>query len=177
MTEPLDFCRVKKIDAKGFGFLKSLYYPNDIFFHFSQIKNEEFSEKLNEMKRGQFFLFFISKLRPDSKRKVDKLWYSLKDTPLELHTGFLEKIILEFNGGATNIYDLLFVFSEMKKNGIIDASLTSQIISSKRILSLPTTIVPFLGKGEIKLLKEKLHLPEISKSPAPPFWYDEISKL
>lgn len=177
MIEPLDFCRVKKIDAKGFGFLKSFYYPNDIFFHFSQIKNQEFSEKLNEMKRGQFFLYFISKPRPDNKRKVDKLWYSLNDTPKELHSGFLEKIILEFNEGSTNIYDLLFAFSEMKKFGIIDARQTERIISSGRIHSLPTTIVPFLSPQEIKLLKEKLNLAEISKSPSPPFWYDEISRL
>ena len=177
MNEPLDFCRVKKIDAKGFGFLKSLYYPNDIFFHFSQIKNEEFTEKLNEMKRGQFFLYFISKPRPDFKRKVDNLWYSLNDTPPQLHSAFLEKIIHEFNDGSTNIYDLLFVFSEMKKCGIIDPPLTERIISSKRIHSLPTTIVPFLSEQEIKLLKEKLNLKEISKSPSPPFWYDEISRL
>lgn len=177
MIEPLDFCRVKKIDPKGFGFLKSLHYPNDIFFHFSQIKNEEFSEKLNEMKRGQFFLYFTSKLRQDNKRKVDKLWYSIKDTPIDLQPAFIEKIVSEFDNGATNIYDLLFVFNELKNYKLLNSVVLEGIVSSKRILSLPTTIVPFLDTSEIALLKEKLEFEEISKSPSPPFWFDEISNL
>jgi len=177
MNEPLDFCRVKKIDEKGFGFLKSLYYPGDVFFHFSRITQEEFSQKLHAMKRGQFFLFFTSKIQQNNKRKVDKIWYSIDTVPGELITQFIRRIIDEFNSGATNIYDLLFVFEESKKFNIITSEEIEEIIASKRILNLPTTIVPFLNEEERTILKKKLNLEEIEKSASLPFWYSEISQI
>ncbi|MDZ7767029.1 MAG: hypothetical protein U5K00_21870 [Melioribacteraceae bacterium] len=36
--ELLDYCRVKKIFDKGFGFLSSLYHKENVFFHFSGIR-------------------------------------------------------------------------------------------------------------------------------------------
>jgi len=169
--EPLDFCRVKKIDEKGYGFLKSLYYPADIFFHFSQIKKEEFREKLDDMKRGEFFLFFISKQQKDGRRKVGELFYSLDAVPVEFLQPFAERILLEFESGKTNIFDLLFVFNEFRLINFLDEDMLLKILSSKRITALPTTILPYLNKNEIELFKTILHFDELKTKP---FWYDDF---
>ena len=60
--ELLDFCRVKKIFEKGFGFLSSINYPQDVFFHFSKIKDEKVREELEKLKRGEclYFLYLSS---------------------------------------------------------------------------------------------------------------------
>jgi len=169
--EPLDFCRVKKIDTKGFGFLKSLHYPSDIFFHFSQIKKEEFREKLNDMKRGEFFLFFISKQQKDGRRKVAELYYSLDTVPGEYLQPFAERILAEFESGKTNIFDLIFVFNEFRRINFLTEELLTKILSSKRIATLPTTILPHLTETEIPLFRSILHFDELKTKP---FWYDDF---
>lgn len=169
--EPLDFCRVKKIDEKGFGFLKSLYYPADIFFHFSQIKKEEFREKLNDMKRGEFFLFFISKQQKDGRRKLAEIYYSMNAVPEEYLQPFAERILLEFESGKTNIFDLLFVFNEFRTIHFLTDEMLHKILSSKRITGLPTTILPYLNENEIELFKTILHFDELQTKP---FWYDDF---
>jgi len=170
--EPLDFCRVKKIDEKGFGFLKSLYYSSDIFFHFSQIKKEEFREKLNDMKRGEFFLFFISKQQKDGRRKVAELYYSIDTVPVEYLQHFTERILVEFEEGRTNIFDLIFVFNEFRRINFLSEEMLTKILSSKRIISLPTTILPHLNENEIPLFKSILHFDELKTKP---FWYDDFN--
>jgi len=177
MIEKLDFCRVKKIDEKGFGFLKSLYYKIDIFFHFSQIKKEEFLEKLNDMKRGEFFLYFTSKETKEGKRKVSNIWYTLEAVPTEYYEGFTTRIIEEFNEGKTNVYDLLFVFGEMKKLNLINEFILDAIFSSTKILRLPTVIIPYLNQEEIHKLKRVLKFDELKDSFKKPFWYEDLSKL
>lgn len=177
MVEKLDFCRVKKIDEKGFGFLKSLYYEIDIFFHFSQIKKEEFLGKLNEMKRGEFFLYFTSKETKEGKRKVSKIWYSLASVSNEYYADFTRRIIEEFNEGKTNVYDLLFVFDEMKKLNLINESILDSIFVSTKILRLPTVIIPYLNQEEVKKLKRVLKFDELKDSSKKPFWYDDFLKL
>ena len=169
--EPLDFCRVKKIDEKGFGFLKSLHYPSDIFFHFSQIKKEEFREKLSKMKRGEFFLFFISKQQKDGRRKVAELFYSIDAVPADYLEPFAERILSEFETGTTNIFDLLFVFNEFRKINFLTEQMLLKILSSKRITGLPTTILPYLSKNEIELFKSILHFDELKTKP---FWYNDF---
>lgn len=171
--EPLDFCRVKKIDEKGFGFLKSLHYPSDIFFHFSQIKKEEFREKLNDMKRGEFFLFFISKQQKDGRRKVAELFYAIDAVPIEYLQLFAERILEEFESGKTNIFDLIFVFNELRRINFLTEELLVKILSSKRITALPTTILPHLTANEISLFKSILHFDELKTKP---FWYDDFNK-
>lgn len=173
--EPLDFCRVKKINEKGFGFLKSIYYPNDIFFHFSQIKKEDFLDKLNKMKRGDFLLYFTSKLLPDNKRKVDKLWYELKQVPENLIQSFKIKITTEFNTGTINVFDLLFVFNDLKMNGYISEEDLIKILNSQKIKNLPTVILPYLDEEEFEILKKILDFDSISDLEVKPFWFDEFN--
>lgn len=177
MNELLDFCRVKKIDEKGFGFLKSLYFPRDVFFHFNQIKKEDFKEKLQQMKRGEFFLYFVSKELTDGRRKAVKIWYSVSEVPRELIPAFTDRLIIEFNQGHTNLYDLIFAFSELKKSELINEEQIKQILTSKKILSLPTTITPVLNSEEIKILKSALNLEELEKLPQKPYWFEEIKSL
>lgn len=174
MTEPLDFCRIKKIDEKGFGFLRSLHYPGDIFFHFSQIKKEELLDKLQQMKRGDFIVYFTSKLNPQGKRKVDKFWYILKDVPPDLIPEFKSRIIEEFNGTRINTFDLLYVFTEMKAMELINNNELKTILLSKKIFSLPTTILPHLAPEEKLLFKQLLKIDELAKSEKKPFWFDDL---
>ncbi len=174
MSEPLDFCRVKKIDEKGFGFLKSLHYPGDIFFHFSQIKKEEFVEKLNQMKRGDFFLFFTSKARDDGKRKVNQVWYNLADVPTEMLEPFAERIVGEFISGAVNLFDLYFVFDELRKLHGMNETLVSKILQSPRILKLPATILPFINEEEKEELKRNLNFDALKNVEPKPFWYQDF---
>lgn len=174
MNEPLDFCRVKKIDEKGFGFLKSLHYPVEIFFHFSQIKKEEARDSLNKMKRGNFFLFFTSKVTKEGKRKADKIWFELASTQPELIPEFLQKIIYELNDGKTNLFDLIFAVDELKKINAIDQHSFDLILRSNKILSLPSTILPHLNDDEFNRFCEILDLNSYHDSPKKPFWYDEV---
>lgn len=175
--EPLDFCRVKKIDEKGFGFLRGVVYPEDIFFHFSQIKKEEFLEKLNHLKRGDFFLYFTSRLRPDGKRKVEEIWYSLEEVPVSYISDFTQRIINLFGESRTNLYDLLHVVNEMKAMGYIRTPEMDMILESSKVLSLPTTIVPHLNEDELKTLLDNLHLAQLEKLETKPFWYEEMKKV
>lgn len=177
MNEPLDFCRVKKINEKGFGFLKSLYYPKDIFFHFSQIKKEEFQDKLKKMKRGEFFLYFISKELPDGKRKAIKFWYSIEDVPVEYYEIFFERILKELNEGSTNVYDCLFAINELKNVGFINDDRLRKVFYSKKILALPSTILPYLQKNEIEEFKKIVITDEIKNSENKPYWYEDFEKV
>lgn len=169
--EKLDFCRVKKINEKGFGFLQSLIYNNDIFFHFSQIKKEEFKEKLNKMKRGEFFIYFLSKPTNDNKRKVAKLWYSLHDVPDNLSIIFIDSIISGFYNDKFNLFDLLFAFNEYKEKHKINNEHLISIFNSKKIQHNPTTILKYLNLKEFNLLKECLNLDKLDQKP---YWYNEV---
>ncbi len=176
-NEPLDFCRVKKIDEKGFGFLKSLHYSVDIFFHFSQIKKEDFREKLNDMKRGEYFLYFISKEQRDGRRKAARIWYSVNAVPEEYLDGFINTLIREFNEGSTNVFDLLFAFIELRKiNKINDLQLQS-VLTSKKVMNLPTTILPHLTKEEVAQFKKLLRMDELEKTKSKPFWFDDVKNF
>jgi len=175
MTEPLDFCRVKKIDEKGYGFLKSLYYPGDVFFHFSQIKKEDFRDSLNKMKRGDFLIYFTSKVQPTGKRKADKIWYAIEKVDSELIPKFMERIAIEFETGTMNLYDLLFAYDELRKSGYETEALTGRIIKSEKVLKLPTTILPFLTADEIKALAGNLNFEELKNKEPKPFWYEDMA--
>ncbi|MCK6614757.1 MAG: cold shock domain-containing protein [Ignavibacteriaceae bacterium] len=176
MSEPLDFCRVKKIDEKGFGFLKSLNYPGDIFFHFSQIRKEDFREKLNHMKRGDFIIYFISKLQPNGKRKADKIWYLLSDVPAELIPGFAERIIGEFSMGTINLYDLLYAFDELKKGSHLSREQIDAVLSSQKVKNLPTTILPYISREEYQRFLEILDIKALEGKEPKPFWYEDVLK-
>jgi len=174
MPEPLDFCRIKKIDEKGFGFLKSLHYPGDVFFHFSQIKKEEMLDRLNQMKRGDFIVYFTSRVTDKLKRKVDRFWYKLQDVPVEFIDEFKSVIIKEFDGTRINTFDLLHVFSELKEMSLISREELTTILTSKKIHSLPTTILPLLNPEEKVLFREILQIDELAKKENKPFWYEDF---
>ncbi len=174
MSEPLDFCRVKKFDEKGYGFLKSLYYPGDIFFHFSWIKQELFLEKLQAMKRGDFFLYFQSVVQPNGKRKTQKIWYSLEEVPAEYISAFADKLIEDLNEGKTNTFDILYAFTQLKRCGYLTSEMLHKFLTSKKIIALPTTILPSLSADEIIYFKSILNLDEIGKSANKPFWFEDM---
>jgi cold shock CspA family protein len=177
INEPIDFCRVKKIDEKGYGFLISQHYTSDVFFHFSQIKKEELLTKLAKLKRGDFFLFFTSKERPDGKRKVERLWYEVSEIPIEMIPSLIDILVKQFDEGKTNLYDLLFIFSELKKLNYLFPAVIESIICSKKILNLPTTILPYLNDDELKILFKNLNFSDLKNDPKKPFWYEEMDKL
>lgn len=168
----LDFCRVKKINEKGFGFLKSLIYPEDVFFHFSQITKEEIKEKLDKMKRGDFFLYFISKKTNEGKRKVFKLWYNLKDVPKHLLSDFVNLVINKFYDDKINVFDLLYAFGEFRQVYELKEADLIRIFNSKKIQHNPTTILPYLNYHEYELLKKTLCVNDYENNK--PYWFDEL---
>lgn len=174
MSEPLDFCRVKKIDEKGYGFLKGLHHSFDIFFHFSQIQKDDFREKLNKMKRGDFIIYFISKLQPTGKRKADKIWYAIDEVPAELLPDFAERIITEFNTGTINLYDLLYAFDELKKGNHLTEEQIDAVLGSQKVKNLPTTILPYISKEEYKRLLKFLDFEALADKDPKPFWYEDV---
>lgn len=174
MNEPLDFCRVKNIHEKGYGFLKSINYPGDIFFHFSIIKKEVFLEKLKNLQRGDFFLFFQSEPTTDNKRKIKKFWYTLEDVPKELLSPFANKIIEQMNDGKFNIYDLLFAFDELRKLNSINEDKLNRVMTSQRIMNMPSVLLSYLSDDEKILFKEKLNIEQYKDMEKKPFWYEEL---
>ncbi|RJP59086.1 MAG: hypothetical protein C4543_07255, partial [Ignavibacteriales bacterium] len=83
VDEPLDYCRVKKISEKGYGFLTSLYYSENVFFHFNGIKDPVVKDKLEKMKRGEIYFYFTSTAK-NNKRRVYKLWLDISEVEKEL---------------------------------------------------------------------------------------------
>lgn len=175
MKEPLDFCRVKKIDEKGYGFLKSLHYEGDVFFHFSQVKEQVFLEKLQNLKRGDFFLYFTSFLQPNGKRKVKNIWYEIEDVPEEMLAGLEDILLKEFTDGKTNIYDLLYLFEKLRKRKNLSDEFVEKIMHCKRILNLPTVLLPVLTENEKLRFKELLNLKQYDDMEDKPFWLSEFT--
>jgi hypothetical protein len=128
------------------------------------------------MKRGDFFLFFTSKPRNDGKRKVNLVWYSLDDVPAEFVEPFAERIVQEFNSGWVNLFDLYFVFSELRKLQFISSELVSQILRSPRILKLPATILPYITESEKEELKRNLNFDSLKNVEPKPFWYQDFEQ-
>ncbi len=144
----LDFCRVKKIFDKGFGFLNSLYTNEPVFFHFNNIKNEEAKEKLNKMKRGAIILYFTS-IMFKGKRRVYKVWLDLKEIPNDLIPDFINTIFLELNYGMYNIYDLAFALNELNNNGYIDNHQFKNILERDRVIKNPYVIKSILTEDQL----------------------------
>jgi hypothetical protein len=144
--EPLDFCRVKKIHENGFGFLQSLYYEEDVFIHFSKIDDPEVKKSLNNMERGKIYLYFLSSLK-SGKRRAEKIWLNLKDVPSDYIDEFTNKIASEFNDGKTNPYELAYVAKEMIECGIADEEIIVKILSSVKIMRIPSICKAFVPEG------------------------------
>ena len=137
--EVLDFCRVKKIFKKGFGFLASLYYPENVFFHFSKIKDEEKRKELLTLKRGVVSVFFISKLL-NGKRKVDKVWLDILEVPEKYLNNFVGRLILELNDGKVNPFEIIDALNQIKVIGKLTEQNCRDIILAKKILINPSIL-------------------------------------
>lgn len=148
-TEPLDFCRIKKIFDKGFGFLTSLYYDENIFFHFSKIKDTEKREMLNNMKRGEVFVYYTSRTN-NGKRRVDKVWLNLAEVPQNMFPDFISRLITELNEGTLNLFEIIGVFSQLKETDKLTEEIYHQIISSKRILENPTVLLKLINENDFE---------------------------
>ena len=137
--ELLDYCRVKKIFDKGYGFLTSLYYPEPVFFHFQRIKDPDIKDKLEKLKRGEVYLYFTSGIK-NEKRRVLKLWLDIKHADQNLIPGFIKRIILELKDGKTNIFELAYIVKQLRKNNYLTRDDLREIISSQKILKTPSAV-------------------------------------
>ncbi|MBL1212482.1 MAG: cold shock domain-containing protein [Ignavibacteriae bacterium] len=151
--ELLDFCRVKKIFDKGFGFLSSINYRRDVFFHFSKIKDQSVKDELNKLKRGLFYIFYTSKAVGE-KRKVARMWLDLKNVPDDLIPAFVFKIIDELNEGRTNPFELAYVVKELRKLNYLNAKDFELVLNSKKILNNPSIAIKMLNDNEYELFDD-----------------------
>lgn len=174
----LDFCRVKKFNEKGFGFLKGIHYEKEIFFHLSTIKNDIFKAKFDNLVRGSFFLFFISSEK-DGKRKVIKFWYELKEVPNNYIQDFIKKIIELLNTGTTNIFDLIFIISELKDNNYLTEKDYLEIFNSQRIKNNPISILKLLTESQLITFSEILQIEKLKllNQNSQPYWLEEFLTL
>ncbi len=137
--EVLDFCRIKKIFEKGFGFLTSLYFPENVFFHFSKIKDEEKRNALSTLKRGVVSVFFTSQLS-NGKRKVDKVWLDVVDVPEKYLNDFIDRLILELNDGKMNPFEIIDALNQLKEIGKLSEQNLKEIVFSKKIQKNPSIL-------------------------------------
>lgn len=169
----LDFCRVKKIFDKGFGFLTSLYFEEPVFFHFNNVKDKEIKEKLENLNRSDVYVFFTS-VKNNDKRKADKLWFNTKDIPQKLLPIFIDKIIKELDDGKTNIFEIAYAVKQLMEINSIGKEQFGKILNSKKVLSTPSVIKAFLSdkneNTQIDDIMENLSSQKIAASD----WVDKI---
>jgi len=163
--ELLDYCRIKKIFKKGFGFLSSLHYEQNVFFHFSKIKDEKARNKLEKLKRGEIYVYFTSEVKND-KRRVKRLWLDLNEVNNALIPKFIEKIIEEFTMGKTNPFELGYVVRQLLNLKLMDKDNLLRVISTPRIYKMPSAISSFAETRElreqIEEIVDKLECKEIT---------------
>lgn len=147
--ELLDFCRVKKIFDKGFGFLTSLYYDEPVFFHFNKVKDPSAKEKLEKLKRGEVYFYYTSIIHND-KRRVYKLWLDVNDIDKNLIPDFIERIIEELNDGKINMFEIAHVVKKLRENDLLDKIKLRDILESKKMLKAPSLLKAVLLESEVK---------------------------
>lgn len=152
--EGLDFCRIKKIFEKGFGFLTSLHYPENVFFHFSKINDNDKRDTLLKLKRGVVSIYFTSK-KSDGKRKVDKVWLDIKDVPQSYLSSFVDRLLVELNDGRTNPFEIIDAFNQLKEIDKLSIQNYTDIVSSKKIQKNPSILLKLISVKD-NLLLEKL---------------------
>ena len=138
--EKLDFCRIKKIFDKGFGFLSSLYHQENVFFHFSKIKDKETLNKLLELKRGVISVFYTSKVT-NGQRKVDKVWLKIAEVPEYLLNEFIDRLILELNDGKTNPFEIIDALNQINAINKLTEQNLKDVFSSKKIIKNPSILL------------------------------------
>ncbi len=150
--ELLDFCRIKKIFEKGFGFLTSLYYKENVFFHFSKIKEPAAKEKLENLQRGEIYIFYTSVLK-DGKRKVSRIWLDIKDVDKKFLPKFKFRIIEELNSGNTNVFELAHVIKELRINNLLNEGEFNKVLRSEKVVKIPSAIAAMLTEPELELFE------------------------
>ncbi len=160
--EVLDFCRIKKIFDKGFGFLTSLYFAENAFIHFSKIKDTEKREAIAKLKRGVVSIFFTSKLI-SGKRKVDKLWLDIKDVPEYYLPDFIKRLILKLNEGEVNPFEIIDALRQIKEISKLTEQNMRYIALSEKILKNPSVLNKLFSEDEKEKLESYLELIEINK--------------
>ncbi|MEN8194202.1 MAG: cold shock domain-containing protein [Bacteroidota bacterium] len=148
--EVLDFCRAKKIFDKGFGFLTSLYHKENVFFHFSKIKDEKKRELLSNLKRGVVSVFFTSKFA-NGKRKVDKVWLNAEEIPIHLLPDFTDRLTLELNNGNTNPFEIMDALNQLRKIYKLTEENYRAIICSSKIKRNPSILLKLISENELPL--------------------------
>jgi cold shock CspA family protein len=161
--ELLDFCRVKKIFDKGFGFLTSIYFEENVFFHFSKVRDQAIKETLQNMKRGVIYVFYTSQLS-EGKRKVKRLWTDIKKVDTRLIPIFVDKIIDEFQNGRTNVFETAHVIKLLREANYLDNSTFKKILELPKITKTPSVISSMLTEEEIKKIKKSENLVEEAKT-------------
>lgn len=176
--EPLDYCRVKKISDKGYGFLTSLYYKEPVFFHFNRIKDPGIKEKLEKLKRGEVYLFFTSMLK-NARRKVDKLWVDLKDVDIDLIPDFIDRLTEELSDGKINIFEIAHVIKLLREDNHINYRVLEAILFSNKMLKTPSLLKAILSdeelknSGELNSLIEELESNKINSE----FWVNSVLQI
>lgn len=172
-NEKLDYCRVKKIFDKGFGFLTSLYFDDNVFFHFSRIKDKDIKEKLEHLERGEVYLFYTSYLR-GNKRRADKIWLDISDVDKKLIPDFIDKITDEFIFGNTNPFEVAHIIKLLRDNKYMSLEIFRKILSSEKLVKTPSILRGMLTKNErsskIDDLISQLESDSISKDK----WIEEV---
>lgn len=151
--EYLDYCRVKKIFEKGFGFLTSLYFPENVFFHFSKIKDPVIKEKLEKLKRGEVYLFYTSK-SVNGKRRVDRIWLSLKEVDQKLIPPFTLRIIEELSDSRINIFELAHVVLLLREAGHLNQNKFEKILNAATVKKFPNAVTKMLLPAEVKKIDD-----------------------
>lgn len=170
----LDFCRIKKFDEKGFGFLRGIYYDTDIFFHLTSIKNKVFKEKFKNLVRGSFFLYFTSEMKAD-RRKVKQFWYDIEEVPVKYFPELIHRITDLCNEGAVNLFDLVHIIDELKKISKIAPDVMLKILQSKRFSKSPVSLLPVLNPVETEIFSGILGVENLLNAAKDerPYWLDE----
>ena len=150
--ELLDFCRIKKIFDKGFGFLTSLYYQENVFFHFSNIKDEAAKEKLVNLQRGEIYIYYTSRLK-EGKRKVSRLWLDINSVDKHLLPKFKFRIIEEFNSGRTNLFELAHVVKQLRINNLLNEGEFNKVLRSVKVVKIPSSVAAMLTDSELCLFE------------------------
>lgn len=151
--ELLDYCRVKKISGKGYGFLTSLYYDQNVFFHFNGIKEPKVKEKLEKMKRGAVYFYYTSKSH-EERRRINKLWLDISEVDKELLPDFVKRIIEEFISGKTNPFEVAYVIKQLRENDFISHEDFQKILTSEKMLRTPSILLAMLTENELKKKSE-----------------------
>ncbi len=148
--ELLDFCRVKKLSDKGYGFLLSLYFEENVFFHFSKIKDKVTLEALSSLKRGVISIFFTSRL-VNEKRRVDKIWLNAKDIPIHFLDDFFARLILELNIGERNPFEIIDALNQLRNINKLNINNYRDIIKSSKIKQNPSILLKLISESEVSL--------------------------